>query len=655
MDHARRNHRPAERSGWRLWSSIVLACLCLTGCNVLLTTFSIPIAVGAGRTFVVTVGGAPQGTNSGNGGNVGCVLQIPNGFTVVARGPGIADEASLLQRYTAEPGYQLISQSAFVVSVLSASTHFVLRAPATPGTFPFKVSLAGFNGTASYQAVDPAGVTDFAQITTAPHVRQLLVQPAAAETFAVEPMILPPGSGSFTWIDIDRDGVDDVVRGRGPGAWLARPGNTWLNRSPGTALVFSAELAVGDFDGDGHLDLVHGSRTLFYGDGLGNWTPATLQPVTPNPVAAVGAGDFDGDGRCDILECDTTGWIRCLQSRPGRTFQSRSFGLPGVGLVQNQLATADLDGDGHQDLVGSRGCWRGDGSGIWTPLPGVAYDASRFTIGDVFGDPRPEVVVVPAAVGQAVFVLGVSSTGSLALVATFGGSQLTYAAAAIGDLDGDGQNELLLANQGIEAWRDSGGSFTPQLGLGLPPRLGCSVNEGPAAGALRLGDRDGDGRPELIATSAIAADWAPLLWRNLGTGVVPYGTACTAPGFAMPTLQAVGQPQPGNAAFALDLAGGQPASAGLLWFGLSRHTRFGQPALPRSLASFGAPGCSLWAEDLAVHLLPLDGAGAVRLAFPLPNVPALRYVSVFGQGAVVAPGSNLLGLLFSSALAIRLE
>ena len=36
--------------------------------------------------------------------------------------------------------------------MLSASTHFVLRAPATPGTFPFKVSLAGFNGTASYQA-----------------------------------------------------------------------------------------------------------------------------------------------------------------------------------------------------------------------------------------------------------------------------------------------------------------------------------------------------------------------------------------------------------------------------------------------------------------------------------------------------------------------
>lgn len=632
-----------------------MACLCLAGCNVMLTTFSMPSVVGAARTFVVTVGGAPQGSNSGNGGNVGCVLQIPNGFAVVARGPGIADEAGLLQRYTAEPGYQLVSQSAFVVSVSSASTHFVLRAPATPGTFSCKVALAGFNGTASYQAVDPAGVTDFAQITASTHVRQVLVQPTSAEIFAVEPAILPPGNGSFTWIDIDRDGVDDVVRGRGPEVWFAGPGNTWRNRSPGTALVFSAELAVGDFDGDGHLDLVHGSRTLFYGDGLGNWTPATLQPVTPNPVAVLGAGDFDGDGRCDILECDTTGWVRCLQSRPGRTFQSRSFGLPGIGAVQNQLALADLDGDGNQDLVGSRGCWRGSGAGTWTALPGVAYDASRLTLGDVFGDVRPELVVVPANVGQVVVVLNASSAGSLVQVAAFGSSQLAYSAAAIGDLDADGQNELLLANRGIEVWRDTGGVFSPRLDLGLPPRLGCSVNEGPAAGTLRLGDLDGDGRPELIATSAIAADWAPLLWRNLGTGVSSFGTSCTAPGYGVPMLQAAGQPRLGNGAFAVDLGGGQPGSSGLLWFGLSRHLRSGQPVLPLSLASLGAPGCALWVEDLAVHLLPLDGAGAVRLPLPLPNLPALRYVSVFGQGAVLAPGSNVVDLLFSSALAIRLE
>lgn len=656
MNHARSKDRPRNRSAWRLWSGIALACLCLSSCDVVLTTFSMPLVVGAGRTFVITIGGTGQGSHSPTGSYAGCVLQIPAGFTVVARGPGIVDQASLLQRYTAEPGHQLVSQSAHFVSERSASTHFVLRAPATPGTFQFKVSLAGYNGTTSYQAVDPVAVTNFAQITAAPHVQPLVVQPAATAIFAPEPASLPPGSGRLLWVDIDRDGQDDVVWGHGPGVWLARPGNTWLNRSPGTFLVNSGEVAVGDFDGDGHLDLVHGSRTVFYGDGAGNWTQTVLQPVTPNGVAAIGAGDFNGDGRCDILECDTTGWVRCLQSRPGRTFQSRSFGLPGSGPVQNQLALVDLDGDGHQDLVGSRQCWRSNGNGTWTHFPGSNYDSSQFVIGDVSGDSLPEVVIVQRSPAHGVVaVLGVSSTGQLGAVATFGSSNLLYSAAAIGDLDGDGQSELLLANLGIEAWRDSGGSFTLQPGLGLPPRLGCSVNEGPAIGLLRLGDRDGDGRPELIATSAIAADWAPLLWRNYGTGVLPYGTSCRAIGFAVPTLQAAGLPQLGNTAFAVDLGGGQSGGAGLLWFGLSRHTRLGQPVLPLPLASFGAPGCFLWAEDLAVQLLPLNGAGAARAAFPLPNVPALRYFSVFGQAAVRAPGSNPLGMLFSNALAIRLE
>jgi hypothetical protein len=111
----------------------------------------------------------------------------------------------------------------------------------------------------------------------------------------------------------------------------------------------------------------------------------------------------------------------------------------------------------------------------------------------------------------------------------------------------------------------------------------------------------------------------------------------------------------GTGSFAVELRNGVANGGGLLWVGFSKRYAFGLPLLPFDLTALGAPGCSVLAEQFATGFVVLDPQGVARMALPLPNDPALRYLTVFGQGAVFAAGANQLGALFSGGLAIRLQ
>ena len=118
----------------------------------------------------------------------------------------------------------------------------------------------------------------------------------------------------------------------------------------------SSSLAVGDLDGDGHLDLVTANAdsedvAVLFGDGDGFGAPTFIEPTAQAGGAiAVALGDLDGDGVLDLAVAnrhrDSVSVLLGLGDG--------SFAAPreiGVGVAPVDLAIADYDQDGRGDIV----------------------------------------------------------------------------------------------------------------------------------------------------------------------------------------------------------------------------------------------------------------------------------------------------------------
>jgi hypothetical protein len=610
------------------------------------------------------------------------VLQLPAGFTVVGacnsdRSAMTRDDPALLGLYTAEPGHFLAGWSGASSSTTTGGLLKVfVQAPTGAGFFAVKAALAGQPDTNQPFVANDPPQTSFALITAAPHAQNVLVLPDPVADFALGSNGLPLGStdqwSGVAFGDIDGDGLDDLAAvmrlGSGPRAWLSLGAGGFLERSGGLAgSTGRSRVAFGDFDADGFLDLADGNGRVFFGDGAGSWTPGPAFALRGGGMEGAAAGDVDGDGFDDVaFSGHFSGFAQVFLSNGGnRTFTEASNGLPNltVGGVDggHELLLVDVTGDGLLDLVWTRfyqpNVWAGDGQGNWSP--GAGFGPHQFygaAAGDVDGDGLPELVF-------GVFDLGSGlGSGGVQIYAHQGSNQWTQLATtglpstgsamglALLDFDRDGWLDVAVgyySGGGIELWRNNGGlSFTPVATSGLPVVTAGSVE------GLAAGDSNGDTFPELAA--AIVGE-APAVYANTRGGLSAYGAPCNAIGFPAPSLRGNGRPLRGNAAFAFELRGCQPAGLGVFWLGTSKRWVNGLPVLPFELGAWGAPGCFLQAEPLATRVGFADGSGMASFPLPIPNAALLSRTTVFGQGACFQPGANALGFLFSGGLAARVE
>jgi hypothetical protein len=339
--------------------------------------------------------------------------------------------------------------------------------------------------------------------------------------------------------DLDADGAHDDL------AVACQSSSTLsLVTNPGTSSpsVLSLALpglrpscvAAGNLDADPRTDLVVGFEGLPLAGGGGlalvsNGAPAvalTLPSGHPTQVAAVALGDLDGDGDRDLAALVRGGADEVLLfdgDAAGALSFVDALALSSAGLASS-LALDDLDRDGRNDLAvvqpalfppsQSLRVFRRTSSG---PLSAALFASNVLATsgtlavdlasGDLEDDALPgffsrtELVQVNAGDGSVTMHHGYDG-------ASFQGSSSVTAgvnpiAAAIGDLNRDGCDDLVIANQGSSDLR---------IVISTPPALAQSY--GASCGGPQLGTSSAPtlGNTAFAVALSNARSFAPALF-----------------------------------------------------------------------------------------------------------------------------------------------
>ncbi|EDQ86476.1 uncharacterized protein MONBRDRAFT_33753 [Monosiga brevicollis MX1] len=260
--------------------------------------------------------------------------------------------------------------------------------------------------------------------------------------------------------DLDQDGwVDLLSASEVDGHVLFHKNNGDAGFAVPLVLSMSAigghSITVADLDQDQHLDVLvaggsNNTVAWFANRGDGTFAAPSFLPVTN--AACVVAVDVDGNGALDVVVGSSSIGARWFPNHGNGSFAS-PIAITANSAVQ-QLATGDLDADGHEDLAlllpdEEAVVWYrnlGNGSFAATPrtITDGLYEGTDLLLVDVNADDHLDVVVASSSEGTVSWF----RNSHAAAGAAFSSAMLVaaydeYLGLATGDLDQDGHIDIL--------------------------------------------------------------------------------------------------------------------------------------------------------------------------------------------------------------------
>ena len=265
---------------------------------------------------------------------------------------------------------------------------------------------------------------------------------AASFRPSTTPLPLRPNvTSGMTLIDVDADGdLDLITAGQGENLVYRNNGVGAFTVGATFHVGASHSVVAGDVDGDGDADLVFGNsgtrHALFLNDGRGRFTDvsATQMPTSPGYLSQLALGDFDRDGDLDLVVANRGQANRYYDNDGRGVFTDRTAVRMPIDRDESYaVAAVDIDEDGDLDVV------------FGNQMPSIFGRASRVYLNN----------------GSAYF-----QEAGTRFTADAGDTR----AIAVGDVDGDGDPDLIFGNmlQGnrlyVNLLRQSSSPFVAHLG-----------------------------------------------------------------------------------------------------------------------------------------------------------------------------------------------